>query len=76
MRVEVVKGRAAVDPSCPEADACHVYEERDDVYDALLNQAIESETRLHASGQSAGGVDYRFFINRGDCFQARARARK
>ena len=38
MRVEVVKGRAAVDPSCPEADACHVYEERDDVYDCHLNQ--------------------------------------
>ena len=39
----------------------------------LLNQAIEAETRLHASGQSANGVDYRFFINRGDCFQALGR---
>ena len=35
---QVVKGRAAVDASCPRADECHVYEERDDVYDALLNQ--------------------------------------
>ena len=34
----MVKGRAAVDASCPRADECHVYEERDDVYDALLNQ--------------------------------------
>jgi poly [ADP-ribose] polymerase len=38
MKKEIVKGRAAVDPSCPSADDCHVYYRGDDVYDALLNQ--------------------------------------
>ncbi len=27
----VVKGRAAVDPSCPMADDCHVYEAGNDM---------------------------------------------
>jgi predicted DNA-binding WGR domain protein len=35
---QVVKGRAAVDAPCPKARSCHVYEQGDDVYDALLNQ--------------------------------------
>ena len=34
----VVKGRAAVDASCPIAATCHVYDEGSSVYDALLNQ--------------------------------------
>jgi predicted DNA-binding WGR domain protein len=38
LKKEVVKGRAAVDSSCPHADDCHVYEKGGDVYDALLNQ--------------------------------------
>ena len=37
---QVVKGRAAVDASCPHAAEMHVYDGGgDDVYDALLNQA-------------------------------------
>ena len=38
VRTEVVKGRAAVDTSCPRADNCHVYDDGANVYDALLNQ--------------------------------------
>ena len=38
LKTEVVKGRAAVDPSCPRADDTHIYDEGKDVYDALLNQ--------------------------------------
>ncbi|KAL3933464.1 MAG: hypothetical protein SGPRY_000269, partial [Prymnesium sp.] len=34
----VVKGRAAVDASCPIASDCHVYDDGARVYDALLNQ--------------------------------------
>ena len=37
--VQIVKGQAAVDASCPIASDVHVYEaDDDDVYDALLNQ--------------------------------------
>ena len=36
---QVVKGRAAVDASCPRADECHVYDPgAADCHDALLNQ--------------------------------------
>ena len=42
---QVVKGRAAVDASCPHADEMHVYEEGGDVYDALLNQADIGENK-------------------------------
>ena len=36
---QVVKGRAAVDASCPRADDCHVYDPgAADCHDALLNQ--------------------------------------
>jgi poly [ADP-ribose] polymerase len=38
VRTEVVKGRAAVDASCPHANACHVYDDGKNVFDALLNQ--------------------------------------
>ena len=38
VKKQVVKGRAAVDASAPNAGAFHVYEEGGDVYDALLNQ--------------------------------------
>ena len=36
---QVVKGRAAVDASCPHAAEMHVYDGGGDVHDALLNQA-------------------------------------
>lgn len=40
VKKEVVKGRAAVDASCPVAQFTHVYEDQSGgVYDALLNQA-------------------------------------
>ena len=38
VRTERVKGRAAVDPSCPHEETCHVYDDGKSVYDALLNQ--------------------------------------
>jgi len=38
VRTEVVKGRAAVDVSCPQADSTHIYDDGKCVYDALLNQ--------------------------------------
>ena len=38
LKKEIVKGRAAVDASCPIADECHIYEQGSEVYDALLNQ--------------------------------------
>lgn len=41
----VVKGRAAVDASCPKADECHVYEQGDDIHDVLLNQTNIGENK-------------------------------
>ncbi len=67
---QLVRQRALVQNDL--ALACIEGGKHDDAV-TLLNQAIEAETRLHASGQSANGVDYRFFINRGDCFQALGR---
>ena len=34
----VIKGRAAVDALCPMASSVHVYEDEEDLYDAMLNQ--------------------------------------
>ena len=67
---QLVRQRALVQNDL--ALACIEGGKHDDAV-TLLNQAIEAETRLHVSGQSANGVDYRFFINRGDCFQALGR---
>merc|ERR1719230_233688 len=37
----------------------------------LLNRAIEAETKLATStGKTRDCVDYRFFVNRGDCYRA------
>ena len=45
VRTEVVKGRAAVDSSCPIAESTHVYEEGSTVFDALLNQTDIANNR-------------------------------
>jgi len=42
---QVVKGRAAVDSSCPIAGGFHVYEEGNDIYDVYLNQTDLRQNR-------------------------------